>query len=255
MPMTLKLKDYIHLMGQKGISAGEAEKHFKRIEIMMAKFNAVPANASLGTFGPVDVGQGICWWDFGMLKLYQKNVLLMSEHTSEAALMRSFFNLDGSSQSRVKGSNITNTTVDGASLVSTSQVGCNSDSGLSGSIKNSVLCNVRCRYIDADGCILINVTADKIIARPGSIIYNVVDDSESGLNLTDGQVLTGVFSDNGDQLVMKSSVSVDGGKAWEKKLEWNPYSFEEVYNMNANGKILLFLSPIAELTILFLYIS
>lgn len=54
-----------------------------------------------------------------------------------------------------------------------------------------MLSNVRCNYIEADGCIMVNVTADSIIARPGSIIYNIVDDSDFGLELNEGQVRRG----------------------------------------------------------------
>lgn len=56
-----------------------------------------------------------------------------------------------------------------------------------------------------------NVTADRIIARPGSIVYNIVDESEDGLDLNHGQVLAGVFSDDGSQIVMRSSTTIDGG--------------------------------------------
>lgn len=40
-----------------------------------------------------------------------------------------------------------------------------------------MLSNVRCKYIEAEGCVLINVTAERIIARPGSIIYNYIHPS------------------------------------------------------------------------------
>ncbi len=78
-------------------------------------------------------------------------------------------------------------------------------------MKNSVLCNVRCNYIEAEGCILINVTADSIIAKPGSVIYNIVDDNGDGLDVSHGQVLAGVFSSDGQQMLMKSSTHIDGG--------------------------------------------
>jgi hypothetical protein len=74
-----------------------------------------------------------------------------------------------------------------------------------------VLCNVRCKYIDAEDCILVNVTADRIVARPGSIVYNIVDESEDGLDLNHGQVLAGVFSDDGSQIIMRSATTIDGG--------------------------------------------
>jgi hypothetical protein len=94
---------------------------------------------------------------------------------------------------------------------------------------------VRCNYIDAEGCILVNVTADSIIAKPGSVIYNIVDDTGEGLDVSHGQVLAGVFSSDGSQMLMKSSTHIDGGRAWEQRLEWNPKTFEDVYNMNANA--------------------
>lgn len=93
MPMTLQMKDYLQLMAQKGVNSEDSEKHFLRIAAMMDKFNSDPSHASLGLFGPVDVGQDICWWDYGLLKLYQRNVLLMSEKTQEADLMKMFFNV------------------------------------------------------------------------------------------------------------------------------------------------------------------
>jgi hypothetical protein len=234
MPMTLQPADYVRLMGQKGVAASAAEAHHRRIAAMMDRFNAVPAHAALGTFGPVDVGQNICWWDYGLLKLYQKNVLLMAERTPEAALMRSFF---GAGDALVSGdSTVARTSVDAASLLTSCQLGGGERAASSSSsVKASVLCNVRCRHIDAEGCILVNVTAERIVARPGSIVYNVVDDSKGGLDLAASQVMAGVFSDDGGQLVMRSTTAVDGGKAWEQRIEGNPKSFEEVYNMNASA--------------------
>jgi hypothetical protein len=43
-----------------------------------------------------------------------------------------------------------------------------------GYVRNSVLSNVRCKYIEAEGCVLINVTAERIVAQPGSIIYDYI---------------------------------------------------------------------------------
>lgn len=77
MPMTLDKVAYLQIMRQKGVQEEESGRHFDRISAMMLKFNADSANACLGTFGPVDVGQGLCWWDYGQLKLYYQNALLM----------------------------------------------------------------------------------------------------------------------------------------------------------------------------------
>ena len=229
--MTLAKKDYLKLMAQKGITETDASPHFDRIAKMMANFNADRSNLSLGLFGPVDVGQNIYWWDYGLLRLYQKNALLISERSTEAELMRLFFNIG---TTLIRDSTVINTAIDSVSSVASCRIG---TEGMKtcGSVRNSVLCNVKCNSIDAEGCILINVTADSIVAKPGCIIYNIVDESAYGLDLSEGQVLAGVFTDDGSQLVMKSATSIDGGKAWEQKLEWNPRTFEDVYNMNTTA--------------------
>lgn len=79
MPMTLQKESYIQFMGQKGVSVDEATAHFNRIGAMMAKFLEDESTKSLGVFGPVDVGQGVYWWDYGQLKLYQHFVMMMTE--------------------------------------------------------------------------------------------------------------------------------------------------------------------------------
>jgi hypothetical protein len=152
--------------------------------------------------------------------------------------MRKFFGLPDTS--RIRDSSIIKTTIDSSSCISSSHLGTqgggrNGSGGSCGTVKRSVLCNVRCKYIDAEDAILIGVTADRIFARPGCIIYNIIDESEDGLDLNHGQVLAGVFSDDGSQLVMRSTTTIDGGKAWKQELEWNPKTFEDIYNMNTNA--------------------
>jgi hypothetical protein len=72
-------------MGQKGIPSVKSGDHYDRIQSMLHKFHldnsepVVGTEKRLGLFGPVDVGQGVCWWDYGQLKLYQRNALLLSE--------------------------------------------------------------------------------------------------------------------------------------------------------------------------------
>lgn len=231
MPMTLDKSAYIYLMGQKNITPEVAGAHYDRITAMMVKFNAKTENQTLALFGPVNVGDGVCWWDYGQLQLYQRNTLLVTENNLESDLMRLFF---GMTNNRVRDSAIIKTSIDMSSCVSSCHIG-NTSKEFNGTVKNSVLSNVRCNYIEAEGCIMVNVTADSIIARPGSIIYNIVDDSDFGLELSEGQVLAGVFTDEGNQLVIRSATTIDGGKAWEEKLEWNPKTFQDVYNMNTDA--------------------
>lgn len=228
MPMTLEKHAYIQLMGQKGVGEGEAGEHYERIAAMMAKFKQDEATQGLGLFGPVDVGQGVYWWDYGQLKLYQRNTILMAEASTEAAFIRSFYGIPEGS--RVTNSEITKTAVDGHSSISSSILG--AESSQAGSVKSSVLSNVKCKFIDAEGCVLVNVTARSIKARPGSIIYNVIDTSDAGLDVAAGDVLAGVFKEDESQVVVRSHMSIDGGRAWETKVGGNTMSFEDVYNSN-----------------------
>ena len=78
MPLTLDKAAYLHLMNQKGVSAEVAGEHHNRLADFLVKFNTLETADSLGLFGPVDVGQGVYWWDYGQLKLYQNNTLLLT---------------------------------------------------------------------------------------------------------------------------------------------------------------------------------
>ena len=86
------------------------------------------------------------------------------------------------------------------------------------------------------GCLLINVTARSIKAR-NCVIYNVVDDSEDGLVLPDGAVLTNVFVPGREKLVQSSSTTTDGGKVFKVRLTPNPFSFGGVYKMNQSTDV------------------
>ena len=94
--------------------------------------------------------------------------------------MRTFYGID--SANRSKASETGTTSVDGLSCIFSSSV-------LSGTVKNSLLSNVRCNHIDVDGCVLINVTANSIVAKQGCIVYNIADGSADGINITEKVVL------------------------------------------------------------------
>lgn len=79
MPMTLEKESYLQLMLQKNVTSEIAGAHFDRIASMMEKFHQNEATKSLGVFGPVDVGQGVYWWDYGQLRLYQQYALMMTD--------------------------------------------------------------------------------------------------------------------------------------------------------------------------------
>ena len=43
------------------------------------------------------------------------------------------------------------------------------------------------------GCVLVDVAARKITAAPGSVIYNVTDNSEEGITAEAGDVIVGIW--------------------------------------------------------------
>ena len=101
-----------------------------------------------------------------------------------------------------------------------------------GTLSSTVASRVTCDSVDANGCLLINVTARKIKAT-NCVVYNVADDSEDGLILPSGAVVTNVFMPGGaPKLTQTSSVTTDGGKVFKLKMSQNPYSFADVYKMN-----------------------
>lgn len=106
-----------------------------------------------------------------------------------------------------------------------------------GFIRNSTLSNVRCKYIEAENCVLINVTAERIIAKSGSIIYNYIhDDHESKdkviLEAKEKDVIVGIFDEEGRQLVVRSHLDIDGGKVWDDTILGNQDSFAAIHSNN-----------------------
>lgn len=255
MPMTLNKDSYVSLMKQKKIPEDESHAHFDRIAAMLERFHAkgaasatlevtrddvddgvaakagtagdefsAKASTLMGLFGPVDVGQGVCWWDYGQLKLYKQYTLLMTQNTREAELLRMFFGI--TEGTKIQDSEVHNTDIDSNSCVSSCHLGDGSvpsstRDASSGFVRNSVLSNVRCNHIEAENCVLINVTADHIYANGDSITYNYVappptdslsTDAAGHVKAAKGDVTVGVFDEAGEQLIMASAIHHDGGK-------------------------------------------
>ena len=74
-------------------------------------------------------------------------------------------------------------------------------------------------------------------AGKGAVMYNVVDDSEEGLVLANGEVLVGVFDAAGKQQRMESSFENDGGVWWKKEIKPGQPTFETVYLSNRNADV------------------
>ncbi|KAL7581150.1 hypothetical protein ACA910_005943 [Epithemia clementina (nom. ined.)] len=223
MPLTLSKDDYIKLMEQKGTDAASSNSHYDRMTMMKASFEL----GEYGLFGAVDVGKDACWWDYGQLKLYSKNSLLLLEESLSADLLRQFLGVD----SHLVDCKIDGVVVDGISFAFDTQV-------KSGSVQKSTVAGVRALEVTLDGAIVVNCAAKKISAGPGAILYNIVDESEEGIVAAAGEVMVAVSEEDGSSLVLKSRMDVDGGKAWKEVLEgMNTVSFEDIHKKNQMANI------------------
>ena len=226
MPLTLSPDDYIFLMKQKGIEEETSKTHYER----MKTFNQSFDRAGMGLFGAVDVGKDACWWDYGQLKLYSKNsLLLLDDAHPESALLRKFLSLEHGP--------VTATTDDLSMIHSyafASQL-------KKGSLKDSLVSHVTTNQIEADGAIIVNCVAPSITAGKGCILYNIM--SEDPIVALDGQVMVSVDNEEEEEeadsssFVLKSRMDLDGGKAWDQLVEGNEYTFSQVHKKNKNAKI------------------
>ncbi|KAG5175633.1 hypothetical protein JKP88DRAFT_196778 [Tribonema minus] len=230
MPLTLPCAAYVELMAQKGVAEGDAAAHHARMAGVRERLMQADGGGACGLFGAVDVGAAAYWWDYGQLPLYVKNCLLLCAQGPEAALLRRFAAAEQCSGGGSGGGGGGGASVDAASVVSACALG-------AGSVRGSALAFVRCARVEAEGCILVNVTARKVTAGPGAVVYNVVDDSEEGLSVAAGGVLVGVGDAQGGQTLVRSSKDVDGGKAWKEAVLGNSRSFEQIYEANMTADV------------------
>ena len=220
MPLTLDETSYVSVMVTKDEAASSAAAHHKR----MSKFKTalLEAHPGKGLFGAIDVGERCYWWDYGQLKLYQTNNVLAMADSEEAEALREYLKIP---ESRVIGGDVAGVALEGGSVALACDI-------KEGTLTHTVASRVTCDSVDANGCLLINVTARKIKAT-NCVVYNVADDSEDGLILPSGAVVTNVFMPGGaPKLTQTSSTTTDGGKVFKLKMSQNPYSFADVYKMN-----------------------
>lgn len=208
-------------MSQKGIDEAESKAHYSRMKGFSEKFD----KGALGLFGAVDVGKDACWWDYGQLKLYSRNSLLLLEDSDEAALLRKFLSVK----------DLPHTGKSGATNVELEHSYAFSSKLHTGKVKDSVVCRVTARELEADGAIVVNCAAPKIVAGKGCILYNII--SEGDIIAKDGEVKVEVNGENGESFILKSRIDIDGGKAWKTVVEENELSFEQVHKNNKNANI------------------
>ena len=224
MPMTLGKEDYVGLMTQKGVDEAVSTAHYARMDAFKKTFAS--EHGGMGFFGAVDVGSGACWWDYGQLRLYSRNNLKILEKSRDADLLRAFLGIT----THVLDSDCDKVETDTDSYVFASNLA-------SGRVSSSILSSVKCADVEVQGAILVNVTAKKIRAAAGSILYNVVDDTDEGIDVKEGDVLVGVFDNQGNFMNVKSNISIDGGKVWKEAIMSNQMSFEALHGANKNSDV------------------
>lgn len=226
MAMTLGKDDYTKLMLEKKLfDDAAARAHHDRVAKMLSEFDAA-AGGFTGMFGAVPVGVDLSWWDFGLLKLFSTNSLLLTQDSEDARLARAFFGIEEGS--RVSSSAMGDCKVDASSVVTGS-------AARSGSVASSAVAGVCVAELQAEGAVIVNVCAKRVVAAKGAVIYNVVDSSEEGIVLAENEVRVGVFTLDKDRpyFEMRSNVAeIDGGKAFTEKVCGNEFSFQGVYDLN-----------------------
>jgi len=228
MPLTLPETSYVRLMSQKGVDEAISKDHFARMKAFSEKFQQAndEAGSSLGLFGAVDVGKDACWWDYGLLKLYSQNsLLLLDEKNPECNLLRKFLGItEGPREGVYAPCNV--------QYHHSYTFDCNIANG---TVRDSVLSRVTAKEINADGAIIVNCVAPKITAGKGAILYNLIGDKE--IVAPAGKVMVAVSSEDGSAIEISSKMDIDGGKAWKEIVEGNSLTFEQVRNNNMNRDI------------------
>ena len=102
----------------------------------------------------------------------------------------------------------------------------------------SVACNVVTESLECEGSVVVGVTARRIKLGKGCVAYNVIDKSEEGLVLADGDVIVGIVGEDGSQMIIRSNQSIDGGKAWKEVVCDNPHSFEALHALNGEANLM-----------------
>merc|ERR1719401_2390127 len=147
--MTLSKEDYARLMVNKGIfDEASAGAHHVRVAKIVSGFD-VSSDGLKGMFGAVNVGSEFSWWDYGQVKLYYRNSLLLTEDSEDARLARSLFAIPEASRVD-SSSSMGGCQVDPISVVSATTAS-------KGSVSSSTVCGVAAEELQAQGAVLVNV--------------------------------------------------------------------------------------------------
>jgi len=225
MPLTLSAEHYGELMSGKGVDGAVSEAHHQRMAQFLERFGSGGSYpGGLGLFGAVDIGEDAYWWDYGQLRWYLQNNLIMTQGTEEAAAMRLFYDVPEASPRLSSGSELGTAEVDAHSSLSGSKIA-------SGKVVASLLSDVTCAgSVECEGCIIVDVTAPSIKLGKGCIVYGV--HSTEPIELADGEVEAGVMGQDMQQTRVHSALAIDGGKNWDTAVRGNTVSFGELHSLN-----------------------
>lgn len=220
-PMTIALLDLFNAELQQKKIKLDSDTHFwmamtwdqcQQVEpahhARMQKFKSEFLNKhpEMELFGTVDIGADSYWWDYGSIKNYFVNNLKLTRQDAEGHAMRQQLG------------------------VSSTLINCNIKSG---NIVNSVLVGVQADHLDVRDCVIINSNFSRLEAQ-SCLLYNV--QATQALQLPQNTVRADVHLDN-KNMSFYTTLDNDGKADWNKTLENNVLSYEELHEKCAQSAL------------------
>lgn len=213
MPMTLDRETYLQIMRDKGEDASHAASHYARMSRFAEHLHEV-CDCDLGLLGALNIGTDSYWWDYGQLPLYQQNLMLALEDSTEGEAVRRFFGL----QERQRHSDCGDSDIDSASCVLASKL-------QGGTIRHSLIVGVEATHLEADHAIIIEAQAP-VVKADHAIAYNLRADQD--VELSKGQVRADIPLPD-KQLTMRTHLERDGRADWQEVHSGNPCSYDDLH--------------------------
>lgn len=208
MPLTWPKEEYVEFMLRKGESLSAIIQIYDRMQEVKSK---VLAKENAPLFGVQNVGENALWLDFGSVFSYYKNMLSLLHPEKEIAeKLAEVFSLEREKYYDEENHNI--------------------------------LINCDIKDLEAKNCILINVCGEKIKAEKSVLINSKVNifygceslgyciEDEGELILEPGEVRADVPLAY-EKIPIYSKIEQDNKHVWDQTLPKNPYSFEELYQL------------------------
>lgn len=214
MPLTLEHSLYEKIMEKKKASIEFISNHYQRIQTY--KDNFLKQSGFEVIIGSTSVGENAYWWDYGNRQSYFENAMKLNDKSEEAEALRRFFsipkepeNAPGLSKLKVENSILINCSIQ------------------SGEIKNSVLINVVAANVKLNHTLIISSSAQNIEAKE-AILYNCLENGD--ICIHSKQIRADNFSKENGHLKLLHPLDVN--LPWDTPIEGNPFSFEEMHQMN-----------------------